>query len=187
MKAFVVKNNFSWGEKSPWLILRKHMLNHEVPAGGFQVKLHVCPEPRSTGSTFETERSRNTFPCLREASWMYADPTGDFISWLCKKLPALSLVSVKAFCRENLCDLRKRMGCQGDECSSWHSGRSATSKSLYCCLNLPEFRSARQCRKSCCCWPQLAQNIWKIIIMCHLVPFSHLKSADCNFKWNKTT
>lgn len=159
MNAFVVKNNFSWGEKSLWLILRKHMLNHELPAGGFQLKLHVCPEPRSTGSTFETERSRNT----RRIISMFARSAR--VECIQTPRVILSPDSVRSCLllvwfewkhfAENLCDLRKRMGCQGDECSSWRSGRAATSKSLYCCLSLPEFCSARQRRKSCCRWPQL--------------------------------
>lgn len=56
IKAFVDKNNFSSGEKPPWLILRKHMLNHEHPAEGFQLQLQLVSGARLNLSKWEVKK-----------------------------------------------------------------------------------------------------------------------------------
>lgn len=70
IKVFVVKNNYTPGEKPPWLILRKQTLI-TATLRLCQLQLYSCPDWCRWSSTFRTERSRNTWSIISSVCKKY--------------------------------------------------------------------------------------------------------------------
>lgn len=72
------------------------MLHHEHHVEGFQ--LHLCPEPCSTRSTFQTARSRNTWSIISMfGSVFYLLTQCLGLKVILDKPPTVALVCLEAF------------------------------------------------------------------------------------------